>query len=349
MIFKFSIPNEERSDMLFRLFTVWFIVALMTIVLSSLDERNEALIFHGTYCFSIGTLMWLFIDVGDFLVFNTQQRKFPHTRKRYFFATIGVLAGTLIGFWIGDWYSNWELLQNKPKYLLTWVVINNLITYAMIRFFALQHRNKADKKLSYESRLKLLESQLEPHMLFNTLANLRALVVSDTVQATHMLDRIVSYMRAIVNGSRATMHTLNEEFERLDDYMDLMKLRMGERLNFSLYLSPELNNYLVPPFILQPLVENAIKHGLEPKVEGGRIFIVANVEGKMVSLEVSDTGTGTKQDDLIETNGFGWSHVAERLTATYGDKAAINLVAIDGYSTCVKVTLPYNETEIAFE
>jgi LytS/YehU family sensor histidine kinase len=349
MIFKFSITAEERTDMIIRLFTVWFIVALTTIALSSLDEHSEALIFHGTYCFSIGTLMWLFVDFGDLIVFDNQQRKFPYTRIRYVFATAGAMAGTFIGFLIGDWYSNWGLLQHKPRYLITWLAINILITYAMICFFSMQHRQREDKKQSFESRLKLLESQLEPHMLFNTLANLRALVVSDTVRATQMLDRIVSYMRAIVHGSRKTMHTLSDEFDRLADYMDLMKLRMGERLIFSLYLSPELNNYLVPPFILQPLVENAIKHGLEPKVEGGRIFIVATIEGKMISLEVNDTGTGTKQDDLIETKGFGWSHVAERLKATYGDKATINLVAIDGYSTCAKVTLPYVETEIAFE
>ena len=91
-----------------------------------------------------------------------------------------------------------------------------------------------------------------------------------------MLDRIVDYMRATLGGSRAVMHPLRKEFERLDDYLDLMKLRMGDRLNYTMYLCPELDDHLVPPFILQPLVENAIKHGLEPKVEGGRIFIIGD-------------------------------------------------------------------------
>jgi Histidine kinase len=345
MIFKFSISSEERADMLFRLFTVWLIVAIMTMVLSSLDERNQALIFHGMYCFFIGTLMWLFIDVGDLIIFKTQQRKFPYTGGRYIFAIAGVLTGTFIGFLIGDWYSNWGLLRNKPRYFFTWVIINTLITYAMIQFFAQLHRHRAEKKQSYESRLRLLESQLEPHMLFNTLANLRALVISDTVQATQMLDSIVSYMRAIVSGSRATMHPLREEFERLDDYLDLMKLRMGERLNYTLYLCPELDDHPVPPFILQPLVENAIKHGLEPKLEGGRIFVIANIERNMVSLEVNDTGVGANKEDLINTKGFGWAQVSERLSTTYGQSSTINLVASHEYNTSARIKFPYVETE----
>lgn len=349
MPFNFSISAEERSDMLFRLFTVWLIVAIMTMVLSSLDERKEALMFHGTYCFFIGTLMWLFIDVGDLIIFNTQQRKFPYTGGRYIFAIAGVLTGTFIGFLIGDWYSNWGLLRNKPRYFFTWVIINSLITYAMIQFFAQLHRHRAEKKMSYESRLKLLESQLEPHMLFNTLANLRALVATDTVQATQMLDSIVSYMRAIVSGSRAKMHPLVEEFARLNDYLDLMKLRMGDRLNYTLYLCPELDDHPVPPFILQPLVENAIKHGLEPKVEGGRIFIMATIEGMMVSLEVNDTGVGANKEDIATTKGFGWAQVSERLLATYGKSSVLNLEISDEYSTSTKITFPYVSKESAFE
>jgi LytS/YehU family sensor histidine kinase len=255
----------------------------------------------------------------------------------------------MLGFVVGDWYSKWGLLENKPRYFFTWVIINTLITYAMIQFFALQQRHRATKKQSYESRLKLLESQLEPHVLFNTLANLRALVATDTVQATQMLDSIVSYMRAIVSGSRAKMHPLIEEFARLNDYLDLMKIRMGDRLHYTLYLCPELDNHPVPPFILQPLVENAVKHGLEPKVEGGRIFIMATIEGKMVSLEVNDTGVGTNKEDIAKTKGFGWAQVSERLLATYGISSALNLLISDEYNTSAKITFPFVPKEGAFE
>jgi sensor histidine kinase YesM len=229
-----------------------------------------------------------------------------------------------------------------------WAALNVVLTFVFVEYVNLRHLHKENQLSTNEARLKLLESQLEPHMLFNTLANLRALIQTDTEFATKMLDRIVDYMRATLGGSRATMHTLREEFERLDDYLDLMKLRMGERLNYTLYLCPELDNYLVPPFILQPLVENAIKHGLEPKIEGGRIFIVATIEGKMVSLEVNDTGTGANKDDLLNAKGFGWMQVSERLIATYGEKATINLVALEGYKTSAKISFPYEELGSSF-
>lgn len=349
MTVKFSISTEERSDMLFRLFTVLFVVSILTIALSSLDVRKNALIYGAIYCFSTGILSWMFIDLGDLIICNNQQKRFPFTYKRYLFAILGVIIGTTLGFLIGDLFSNWALLTSKPKYFVTWIAINGLITFAAIWFFGQRHRQKIEEKLSYESRLKLLQSQLEPHMLFNTLANLRALVITDTAQATQMLDSIVSYMRAIVSGSRATMHPLREEFERLDDYLDLMKLRMGERLNYTLYLCPELDDHLVPPFILQPLVENAIKHGLEPKLEGGRIFVIANIERNMVSLEVNDTGVGASKEDLINTKGFGWAQVSERLVATYGQKSTINLIASHEYNTSARITFPYLAAESSDE
>src|SRR5690606_22156517 len=119
-----------------------------------------------------------------------------------------------------------------------------------------------------EARLRLLESQLEPHMLFNTLANLRALIGSDPPRAVEMLDRLNAFLRATLAASRsaagAQRHTLRDEFARLDDYLALMAVRMGPRLRVVLSLPEPLADCPVPALLLQPLVENAIRHGLEP-------------------------------------------------------------------------------------
>src|SRR5690606_23871824 len=117
-----------------------------------------------------------------------------------------------------------------------------------------------------EAKLKLLESQLEPHMLFNTLANLRVLIGLDPARAQAMLDQLIAFLRATLSASRAPMHPLSAEFARVADYLELMKIRMGERLVVELTLPDTLVGHPVPPLILQPLVENAIKHGLEPHV-----------------------------------------------------------------------------------
>ncbi len=126
-----------------------------------------------------------------------------------------------------------------------------------------------------EAQLKLLQTQLEPHMLFNTLANLRVLIGTNPALATDMLDRMVAYLRATLSASRASNHALQLEFDRLRDYLELMTVRMGPRLGYELDLPADLANLSVPALLLQPLVENSIKHGLEPKVEGGTITVRA--------------------------------------------------------------------------
>jgi Histidine kinase len=345
-VFNFNIPSEERSDMVNRLITVLLVAALFTIALCTVPSRREFLVTQLVYSYAISILIWLFIDVGDMVVFKTAGKRFPFTKNRYIFAFFALIVGHFFGTMIGDWYSGWSLLIKEPQTVLMWNIVIQVVTFGLIWLFTQRNHHKEDRRSTYDTRLRLLESQLEPHMLFNTLANLRALVSTDPIMATQMLDRIVDYMRATLGGSRATMHPLSAEFERLDDYLDLMKMRMGNRLSYSLYLSPELKNYPVPPFILQPLAENAIKHGLEPKVEGGRIFIKADIVNKRVLLEVNDTGSGVHPDDLINSNGFGWTQVSERLIATYGHHATINLVATEAYKTTAKITFPYIEQYI---
>jgi signal transduction histidine kinase len=343
IMFTLSIPVEERRNMLQRLFIAWSIALVFLAVL--VIERDIFLFSDILYSFLIATLLWLFTDVGDWLIHNNAGNRFPLNLPRYIYIGIATPASSFVAYALGDFVSGRSIIATNPVRVLSWMALSTVLAYIFIWFLTQRQLHKEDQISTTHAKLRLLESQLEPHMLFNTLANLRALVVTDTTQATQMLDRIVSYMRAIVNGSRANMHPLREEFERLNDYLDLMKLRMGARLNYTLTLSPELDNHLVPPFILQPLVENAIKHGLEPLVEGGRIFIVATTDGKIVSLEVNDTGAGANKEDITNAKGFGWMQVSERLAAIYGNKAAINLISNHPYKTSARISLPYSDVE----
>lgn len=178
-----------------------------------------------------------------------------------------------------------------------------------------------------EQRLKLIESQLDPHMLFNTLANLRALIAVDPTRAQAMLDRLIAFLRASLAGSRASRHPLADEFARLGDYLALMQIRMGSRLAFRFDLPVEFATAPVPSFLLQPLVENAIVHGLEPKVGGGTIDVVARRDGDALLLEVLDSGIGLPavpdSGSARQGGGFGLGHVRERLGTLHGDRASI--------------------------
>ena len=194
---------------------------------------------------------------------------------------------------------------------------------------------ETSRRQATEAQLKLLQSQLEPHMLFNTLANLRALISADPERATQMLDSLIDYLRATLQASRATSHSLQNEFDRLGDYLALMQVRMGPRLTYTLDLPAELADQSVPTLLLQPLVENAIKHGLEPKIEGGSVCVSARRDGDTVILCVTDSGVGLK-----DGTGFGLTQVRERLQATYANQATAYLGADSAGLTRASITLP---------
>ncbi len=183
-------------------------------------------------------------------------------------------------------------------------------------------------------------------MLFNTLANLRALIGIDPPRAQVMLDHMNRYLRATLSGSRATTHPLAAEFARLDDYLALMVVRMGTRLGCTLELPEALRDVPVPPLLLQPLVENAIRHGLEPQVEGGHITVRASTRpgasGPMLVIEVNDTGAGLP--DALPTPGpgqsFGLTQVRERLATLHGAAGTLELIASSPMGTSASVVFP---------
>jgi two-component sensor histidine kinase len=188
---------------------------------------------------------------------------------------------------------------------------------------------QAAERQAAESRLKLLESQLEPHMLFNTLANLRVLIGVDASRAQQMLDHLISFLRATLSASRSDRQSLRAEFARTADYLALIQIRMGERLRLELDLPDALAELEVPPLLLQPLVENSVKHGLEPSVAGGVIAVRARRESDDLVLSVLDTGLGLGEGPG-RPDGFGLAHVRERLATAYGTRASLRLDAAPG-------------------
>ena len=197
------------------------------------------------------------------------------------------------------------------------------------------------------ARLDMLQSQLEPHMLFNTLANLRALIAADPPRAQEMLDHLIAFLRATLAASRQPEHPLSDEFARIADYLALMRVRMGERLRTSEALPPELAALPVPPLLLQPLVENAIKHGLEPQRGPGELHVEAALDGATLVLRVADTGRGldaaaqAKARELAQpSSGFGLVQIRERLRTLHGDAARFTLAPRDGGGTLAEIRLP---------
>ncbi|MBU2287246.1 MAG: histidine kinase, partial [Gammaproteobacteria bacterium] len=259
------------------------------------------------YSLSIGMISWLVIDIGRVVLRGRSDKPWPMGLPGILLVIAGVAVGFLAGNAIGDaWTGNspLKLWSAAPSKQISTLVITLTATIAICYYYyysrgrsqflqgaiAMAQRDAAD------ARLKLLETQLEPHMLFNTLANLRVLISTDPERAVAMLDRLNSYLRVTLSGSRALAHPLSAEFARLGDYLELMSVRMGPRLTYALELPDDLAAVPVPPLMLQPLVENSIRHGLEPRVEGGSITVRARRDGERVVIDVSDTGVGLDPD-----------------------------------------------------
>ena len=196
-------------------------------------------------------------------------------------------------------------------------------------YFWTREQLMASERSAAEARLKVLQAQIEPHFLFNTLANLQALIDVDPRRAQEMLRHLDGYLRATLATTRTERGTLAEEFALLESYLEILAIRMGSRLAFGLDLPPDLAGARLPPMLLQPLVENAIRHGLEPKIEGGMVRVAAREERGQLVLVVEDNGLGLGPSENPGT-GLGLAHVTQRLAAVYGDAASMSTDGTDG-------------------
>lgn len=303
------------------------------------------------YSMAIGFATLFTVHAGWWLVDRGRSSLWRRRGMAASLLLAGVANGFVVGTAIGDAYSGqstWDLLRFAPG-RFTAIALISLFASVVIAYYyfsrgrakSLEAQIAAVQRDAAEARLKLLEAQLEPHMLFNTLANLRALITLDPPRAVAMLDRLNSYLRVTLAGSRAVSHPLSAEFARLSDYLELMAVRMGPRLRFTLDLPEALRDIPVPPLLLQPLVENSIRHGLEPEVEGGEITVRARRTADRVTLEVCDTGAGLDPAATPSADGgFGLTQVEERLAAVHGDSGALRLTPLRGGGTCASISFP---------
>jgi Histidine kinase/Histidine kinase-, DNA gyrase B-, and HSP90-like ATPase len=208
----------------------------------------------------------------------------------------------------------------------------NAITRAITRRIAERRRNEqaaatqtATEKELTVARLNLLHAQVEPHFLYNTLASAQYLTRVDPQRADEMLGHLIQYLRHSLPRTQDEPSTLGEELERAVAYLEILKIRMGQRLAVQVDVPETLRGTQLPPMMLQTLVENAIKHGLEPRTAGGTIWILARRVDDTVSITVADDGEGFNSKN--GGTGIGLKNVRERLQLVYGGKASLAVVA----------------------
>jgi len=191
-------------------------------------------------------------------------------------------------------------------------------------------------------RLLVLRMKIQPHFLFNTLNAIAALVRKDPEGAERMICRLSDLLRLTLDRSAAQEIPLAQEIEIVDIYLEIMKVRFGERLAVRKEVSPEALGAVVPNFILQPLIENAIRHGISTRRGGGRVEIRAHVTGGRVHIQVEDDGPGYSQDaDTCMSKGMGLSNTLERLRGLYGNDQRFELKKGAAGGALVSIEFPY--------
>ena len=197
---------------------------------------------------------------------------------------------------------------------------------------------RADRERA-TAELKTLRAQVEPHFLYNTLANVVSLIEREPKTAKHMTERLIGYLRHTLDASRREHATVGDELEIIADYLEILRIRMGERLWYSLEASDAVRAMPLSPMLLQPLVENAIKHGLEPKIEGGNVTVSARVDDGALRIEIADTGLGFGVATETGGSGSGLANVRARLKALYGDAARLTIDQLAEPATGTKISL----------
>jgi len=199
------------------------------------------------------------------------------------------------------------------------------------------------KRQVVEARMAAMQAQVEPHFLFNTLASIDHLIETDPARASQMQRNLIALLRASMPSMRESnpsAQTLGREIAVIRPYLEILKVRMEDRLQASVDVPNGLLSAEFPPMMIQSLVENAIKHGLEPKAEGGTLRVAAEIVDGRLAVTVADTGLGFGLADTAGT-GVGLANIRERLKLLYGERASVVVTDNEPSGTVVTLTVPY--------
>ena len=309
-------------------------------------------------CVTIGALIHLAFDVlGRLMGGLHRARRWPKWRRTLFFSGVP-LTCTFIGWPIGAWLAGAPVLQwadgsrgGGRTVLLGSVLLALLLTFLFHQYFAIKAEQIEAEKRATEAQLRLLQGQIEPHFLFNTLAGVISLIDPEPAKAKQMLQDFTEYLRSSLGAMRSGDSPLAQELDLAEHYLRLLGSRMEGRLRWQIDAHEAARRVPVPPLLLQPLVENAIHHGLEPQLEGGTVRVSARIEGRQLVLQVQDDGRGLAappRPGVRKGPGVALANIRGRLQSRYGHEASLELQALSPGTRAV-ICLPIDSPSIPGE
>ena len=305
----------------------------------------------------------IFVGVGALIalgLFERWPRRLPKWLPRSALQILAILVSIPIGVVFafalttgGDpkFDTNNENSHNAGLLIATgilfapWIAVAALLkqrdAYAREQAFAFELERARFERSATDAKLRLLQAQVEPHFLFNTLANIQALVDTGSPQASKVLASLIAYLRAAVPRIHEPATSLGQELDLVRAYLELMQMRMPDRLEVGLHIEPAARSIPCPPMTVLTLVENAVRHGIDPSEVGGRIDIDVWVREGRCIVRVSDTGVGLKVAG--SGLGTGLSTLRERLQIAYGNAASLQLTEVAPHGVCVELQLPVEQ------
>jgi sensor histidine kinase YesM len=296
----------------------------------------------------ICVLAWLSVVMAE-------QCRLRRASARAALLTVAVVAPVFAMVWLIAWQYSGQWWPAAPM-----AVFGETLRYSLLGGFVWsartlkRHTERANAQVlsleavgrelereAAEARLQVLQAQIEPHFLFNTLANVRRLYHKQPAAGAEAIDNLMTYLRAALPRMRRTESTLGEEFELARAYLQLLQVRMGSRLAFTLDLPPALRSQAFPPMVLVTLAENAIKHGLAPAALGGTVRLSARRRGETLEVSVVDDGVGFSADS--GGHGMGLANIRRQLAARFGSKASLSMEQRDSGGVSVQLTLPCSD------
>jgi len=335
-----------------------------------LDKPYKLFAYTGLFCVAIATLLWLingrdfstgliislsigmsinsaFYFLGDVFtrLINPYLAAIPIT-------AIGLAIGLVVGGTLGLGEPLYFFAANEGTLAagVFFGVLGFIIFSTRGRLIAAESQlaqasalQARQEKLLTEAELKLLQAQIEPHFLFNTLSNIAGLIHRDPDTAELTLINLTTLLRASLKRTREVTTTLREELEIARAYLNIQSTRMGSRLEYTIESDPALGGIPLSPLLLQPLIENSIKHGIEPFEEGGRIDVSVKLREGNLQITVADTGSGINSQQVSPGSGTGLRNIRDRLRILYENHANLALKENQPQGTIACITLPVND------
>ena len=298
--------------------------------------------------------VWSFSPLIDLSIYRWVRRtvKHPHLDRQIFLLVL--LMATQFGTSVlshfyprryFELYSNWWLVELAICACAPVVVGIPLKIWNAVR---IEQKLEEQGRLLLEARLDALQRQINPHFLFNTLNSIASLVRSKPELAREMIVKLANILRMLLREREAFV-ALGEELTFTDDYLDIEVVRFGEKLKVVKEIAEDTLDVLVPSMLLQPLIENSIKHGLEPRISGGTVTLRSRMEGESLVIEIEDDGVGVEPGGTTvaplsglarEGSGIGMRNVRERMQVLYGEDAHVEMVSRPGRGTKVRLVMP---------